>query len=87
MDNLMIFAGSGSRRLTGRICTAIIVDDFIISGGTFIQVAQKLVKRGVERIVTAVTHGVFAPGCMQKLMDSPIERLFITDTVENQPSN
>lgn len=65
--------------------TALIVDDFTISGGTLVEVAEKLVERGAARVYAAVTHGVFSRGAVAKIEESPIERLFITDTVETQP--
>lgn len=65
--------------------TALVVDDFTISGGTLIDVAQKLIERGARDVIAAVTHGVFSPGAMKKLNDSPIRAMLITDTVETQP--
>lgn len=65
--------------------TAVIVDDFIISGGTLVEVAKKLIKKKAERVFALVTHGVFSSGAIEKIDSSPIEKLFITDTVENQP--
>ena len=41
--------------------------------------------RGARAVYAAVTHGVFAGKAMQRLEESPIERLLVTDTVENQP--
>ena len=64
---------------------ALIVDDFTISAGTLAEVAQCLVDRGARAVYAAVTHGVFAGKAMQRLEESPIERLLVTDTVENQP--
>ncbi len=65
--------------------TALVVDDFTISGGTLIEVAHKLVERGAHDIIAAVTHGVFSPGAMNRIDDSPIRTMLITDTVETQP--
>jgi ribose-phosphate pyrophosphokinase len=65
--------------------TAIVVDDFTISGGTLIEVANELMSRGARSVLAAVTHGVFARGAMQKIEASPITKLLITDTVETQP--
>ncbi len=65
--------------------TAIIVDDFTISGGTLVDAAKKLEEQGAKRIYAMVAHGVMAKGSMKKIDDSPIEKLFFTDTVENQP--
>jgi ribose-phosphate pyrophosphokinase len=64
---------------------ALIVDDFSTSGGTLVEVAQALVALGARRVFAAVTHGVFSPDAMERIDKSPIEALFVTDTVETQP--
>jgi len=64
---------------------ALIVDDFTVSGGTLVKVAEALVARGVTGVMAAVTHGVFTRQCMDRLEASPIERLLVTDTVEGLP--
>jgi ribose-phosphate pyrophosphokinase len=64
---------------------AVIVDDFTISAGTLVSCAEELVERGARSVMAAVTHGVFTEGSMERLDGSPIERLIVTDTVENQP--
>ena len=65
--------------------TALLVDDFTISAGTLVDAARKLVDRGAVRVLAAVSHGLLAGEAMARLEDSPIERLFITNTVETQP--
>ena len=65
--------------------TALIVDDFTISAGTLVDAARVLVERGATEVYAAVTHGLLAGSASQKLDDSPIERLFMTDSVETQP--
>ncbi len=65
--------------------TALIVDDFTISGGTLAKAAQRLIEKGAKRVFALVTHGVFAEGSMAQIQNSPIERLFVTDTIETQP--
>nr|MBA3412277.1 ribose-phosphate pyrophosphokinase [Actinomycetota bacterium] len=64
---------------------AVIVDDFTTSAGTLAEAARSLVERGARSVSAAITHGVFAPGSMERLEASPIERLIATDTVEAQP--
>lgn len=64
---------------------AVIVDDFVISGGTLTKIAAKLKERGARRVFAMVTHGVFTSGSMEALNASPIETLLITDTVEGHP--
>jgi ribose-phosphate pyrophosphokinase len=64
---------------------AVIVDDFIISGGTLLDAAEELKMRGARSVTAAITHAVLAEGSMEPLDASPIERLIVTDTVETQP--
>jgi ribose-phosphate pyrophosphokinase len=65
----------------------IIVDDFTISGGTLIRMAEVLRERGAKDIYAAVSHGVLAGGAAGKLEASCIKRLFITDTIENREAS
>jgi ribose-phosphate pyrophosphokinase len=64
---------------------AVIVDDFTITAGTLVEAAEALVARGARSVLAAVTHGVFARGAAAAIEASPIQRLFITDTIETQP--
>jgi ribose-phosphate pyrophosphokinase len=63
----------------------LIVDDFTISGGTLIAMAEVLKARGANDIYAAVSHGVLSPGVGEKLMASPIRKLFVTDSIEPLP--
>lgn len=65
--------------------TALLVDDFTISGGTLVEAAEQLVARGARAVHAAVTHGVFAEGSMERIDASPIRSLLITDSVETWP--
>jgi ribose-phosphate pyrophosphokinase len=65
--------------------TAMIVDDFTISGGSLIEAARLLLEEGAEAVHAAVTHGAFSPGSMEKIIASPLQSLLITDTIETQP--
>lgn len=64
---------------------AVIVDDFTISAGTLVSCADELMRLGANSVSAAVTHGVFTEGSMERLDRSPIGKLIVTDTVENQP--
>jgi ribose-phosphate pyrophosphokinase len=66
--------------------TALIVDDFTISAGTLVDAARVLVERGATSVYAAVSHGLLAGPAMERLDESPIERLFMTDSVETQPA-
>ncbi len=65
--------------------TALIVDDFTISASTLVEAAHSLVERGAKAVHVAVTHGVFTAGSMERLDQSPIQSLLVTDSVETQP--
>jgi ribose-phosphate pyrophosphokinase len=68
-----------------RAKTAVIVDDFVTSGGSMAEMAGALKELGAGRVLAAVTHGVLSAGAAQRIDDSPIEKLLITDTVETHP--
>jgi ribose-phosphate pyrophosphokinase len=65
--------------------TALIVDDFTISGGTLAEVAVRLAQAGAREVYAMVTHGVLTPGSVERIAASPLKRLLITDTIETQP--
>jgi ribose-phosphate pyrophosphokinase len=66
--------------------TALIVDDFTISAGTLVDAARLVTERGATAVYAAVSHGLLTGVANERLEASPIERLFITDSVETQPT-
>ena len=65
--------------------TALIVDDFTISAGSLADAARISADRGAAQVYAMVSHGLITEAAVERLAASPIERLFITDTVETQP--
>ncbi len=65
--------------------TAVVVDDFTISGRTLTEVAVKLLERGARQVYAMVTHAVLAPGSVERIDASPIKKLLVTDSIETQP--
>lgn len=63
--------------------TAVVVDDFSISCGTLADLATVLKKRGTRRIIACVSHNLLSKSGVEKLEQSPIEKLIVTDTVSN----
>ncbi|HNZ06320.1 MAG TPA: ribose-phosphate pyrophosphokinase [Candidatus Cloacimonadota bacterium] len=61
--------------------TAILFDDIIDTGGSLIKVAHALHKQGTQRIFAACTHGVLSGSAVENLEASPIEKLFVTNTI------
>lgn len=64
---------------------AVIVDDMISTGGTLVQAANMLVERGAKQVHVAATHGIFAANAFELLEGSPIDRIFVTDTIPLSP--
>jgi ribose-phosphate pyrophosphokinase len=65
---------------------ALIVDDFTISAGTLISAAEVLLQHGAASVNAAVTHGLLTAEANERLDNSQIARVFITDSVETQPA-
>ncbi len=65
--------------------TALLVDDVILSGGTLVETAHKLLEEGALTVYAAVTHGAISERTLSRLAHSPIRKLFITDSIETQP--
>ena len=63
--------------------TCIIVDDIIDSGGTIVNAAAALKKRGAKDVHVYVTHGVLSGGAENKIKKSNIKNLVISDTIDN----
>lgn len=63
--------------------TVIIVDDFTITCGTLIETAKALKVQGAEEIYAFVSHSLLSKEGIIALNNSPISKLFITDTVYN----
>ncbi len=61
--------------------TAIIVDDIVDTAGTLSVVANKIKENGAKRIIAVCTHGVLSRDGGEKVENSAIEKLFITDTL------
>tara|TARA_B100000123_G_scaffold265151_1_gene235882 strand:+ start:22 stop:954 length:933 start_codon:yes stop_codon:yes gene_type:complete len=63
--------------------TCIIVDDIIDSGGTIVNAAKALKKRGAKDVYVYITHGVLSGDAVKKIKSSVIKNLVITDTIDN----
>ncbi len=60
---------------------AVIVDDFVISGGTLVNLAKMLKSHGAKRIFACVSHTLLNERGLERLNDSCIEKIITTDTV------
>jgi ribose-phosphate pyrophosphokinase len=60
---------------------AIIIDDMIDTGGTIVQAAQALKNDGATEVYACCTHGVLSGNAMQKLENSVIKEVIVTNTI------
>lgn len=63
----------------GRTC--VLVDDMIDTGGTIVQAANALFENGAKDVIVASTHGLLSGPAVERLRDSGISEVIITDTL------
>jgi ribose-phosphate pyrophosphokinase len=63
----------------GKEC--ILVDDIVDSGGTLAGASVALKEAGAHLVHAYVTHGVLSGNALEKIEDSPINKLIITDSI------
>ncbi len=61
--------------------TVIILDDMIDTAGTLTEAAHAVLQKGAKKIFAAATHGVLSGPANQRIIDSCIERVIVTDTI------
>ncbi|MHA3859487.1 ribose-phosphate pyrophosphokinase [Mycoplasma sp. Z463D] len=62
---------------------AVIVDDIIDTGGTIIKAADTLKEHGAKRIIVMATHGIFTKGFDVFENNPNIEKVIVTDSIDN----
>ena len=59
----------------------IIVDDIIDTAGTLYETIKALKKNGAKSIYALCTHGIFSGRAIEKIENSPVEKIFVSDTI------
>lgn len=65
--------------VTGK--TAVIVDDMIDTAGTLTQAVDSLLKNGAKRVFAVATHPVFSGPAISRIVESRLEKVYVTDTI------
>ncbi len=64
-----------------------IFDDIIDTGGSLCNACEVLKKEGAEKVFAFVTHGVLSGNAIEKIENSVIDKLYITDSVPSKKSS
>jgi ribose-phosphate pyrophosphokinase len=67
--------------VSGKDC--IILDDIIDSAGTICNAANKISELGAASVTAYTTHGVLTGKAIEKIADSKLKELVITDSIDN----
>ncbi|WP_017584040.1 ribose-phosphate diphosphokinase [Nocardiopsis valliformis] len=63
----------------GRVC--VLVDDMIDTGGTIVKASEALFEQGAKKVIVAATHGVLSGPAAERLQNSRISEVVITNTL------
>jgi ribose-phosphate pyrophosphokinase len=64
---------------------AILVDDIVDTAGTITQAAAALMDEGATEVYACCTHAVLSGPAVERLKESPIKELVVTDTIPLSP--
>jgi ribose-phosphate pyrophosphokinase len=65
--------------IAGRDC--VILDDMIDTAGTMSNAARALSEKGAKHVLAAATHPVLSGPALERIVDSPLEEVIVTDTI------
>jgi ribose-phosphate pyrophosphokinase len=63
----------------GRAC--VIMDDMVDTAGTLVKAAQALKDHGAKQVLAYCTHGVLSGGAAERVANSALDELVVTDTI------
>jgi ribose-phosphate pyrophosphokinase len=66
-----------------RVC--VVVDDMIDTGGTIVKAAETLLENGAKDVIVAATHGILSDPARDRLQQSQISEVVVTDTLPIPP--
>ena len=63
---------------------AIIIDDMIDTAGTLCNAANAVMEHGATEVYAVATHGVFSGPAIERLNNSVLSKIWVTDTIPQQ---
>jgi ribose-phosphate pyrophosphokinase len=61
--------------------TALIVDDIVDTAGTLAKVGEALIEAGAREVLASCSHGVLSGDALEKIEQSPLSKLIVTDSI------
>jgi len=61
--------------------TAVILDDIIDTAGTLVKTAEAIAKNGAKRVLACATHAVLSGPAVERIADSPLEQVVVTNSI------
>jgi ribose-phosphate pyrophosphokinase len=65
-----------------RGCRCIMIDDIVDSGGTLVNAAEELMNKGATEVAAYITHGVLSDNAVERIENSVLTELVITDSIQ-----
>jgi ribose-phosphate pyrophosphokinase len=59
----------------------VIIDDMVDTGGTLVQSVDALLQQGARRVYAACTHAILSGQAVEKIENSRLEKLIVTNTI------
>ncbi|MFH1479520.1 MAG: ribose-phosphate pyrophosphokinase [Candidatus Omnitrophota bacterium] len=59
----------------------LLIDDIVATAGSLAEAACALKKKGAKEVYAAITHPVLSGPAMARISDSPIKKIFVTNTI------
>jgi ribose-phosphate pyrophosphokinase len=69
--------------VAGKCC--LLIDDMIDTGGSITKAADLLFASGATDVVIAATHGIFSPPAIDRLKNSRVREVIVTNTLPIRP--
>src|SRR5205814_2732590 len=66
---------------------AVMIDDMVLTGGTLCAGATALREAGATEVYACATHGLFSGNAFERLAESDLTRVTVTNTVAIDPIN
>jgi ribose-phosphate pyrophosphokinase len=65
----------------------LLVDDLIDTAGTFVNAIKELKKKGAQRIFGAITHPLLSGPAIERIKDSELNTLYVSDSIHIDPEH